>query len=218
MPLLKEKDRLHLFEQLKALTYPVTLVVFTQQFESQSCRAAREIAQEVAELAEQVEIEVFEYDTNDGLAAQFAIDKLPALVVMRGGDEPRDFGIRFYGVPAGYQFTSLMHAVMMVGTGESGLTPGLRSWAASLREPVHIQVFTSPTCLYCPSAAVMAHRLAVESENVRADMIELIEFPHLAVRYGVTSLPLTVINEQHIVEGLLSEHQMLERLQQAVGG
>lgn len=217
MPLLKEKDRLHLFEQLKALVHPVTLVVFSQQFESKACREAREIAHEVAELAEKVEIEVFDYETSDGLAAQFALDKVPALAVVRGGDDPKDFGIRFYGAPAGYQFTALIHAVMMVGAGESGLSPELKAWAASVREPVHIQVFASPTCLYCPPAVVMAHRLALESEHIRADMVEVIEFPHLAVRYNVTSLPLTIINETYRVEGVVSEQDMLERLRAAVG-
>ncbi|MCC7206826.1 MAG: thioredoxin family protein [Anaerolineae bacterium] len=216
MPLLKEKDRLHLFEQLKALAHPVTLVVFSQQFEDKACLDAREIAQEVAELAEKVDFQVFEYEANDGLAVQFGVDKIPALAVARGGDEIKDLGIRFYGVPSGYLFTALMHAVMMVGTGESGLSPELKAWAASVREPVRIQVFAARTCLYCPPAVVMAHRLAAESEHIRAEVVEVIEFPYLAVRHNVSSLPLTIINDTYRIEGVESEQDMLTHLQAAV--
>ncbi len=62
----------------------------------------------------------------------------------------------------------------------------------------------------------MAHKLAIASELIRADMIEAIEFPHLANRYQVYGVPLTVINDKVRVEGAVPEARLLQELQRAV--
>ena len=62
----------------------------------------------------------------------------------------------------------------------------------------------------------MAHRLAIESEHIRADMVEAVEFPHLAIKYQVMGVPRTVINEHSHVEGMVPEPAMIEALLQAL--
>lgn len=62
----------------------------------------------------------------------------------------------------------------------------------------------------------MAHRLAIESEHIRADMVEAMEFPHLANRYQVMGVPRTVINETTHVEGMVPEATLVEALLQAI--
>jgi predicted DsbA family dithiol-disulfide isomerase len=77
---------------------------------------------------------------------------------------------------------------------------------------VHIQVFITPTCPYCPAAVRTAHRFALLNENIRADMIEAIEFPHLAQKYQVRGVPRSVINETLRVDGAVSESKYLEQI------
>ncbi len=63
----------------------------------------------------------------------------------------------------------------------------------------------------------MAHALAVASDQVQADMVESIEFPHLANKYRVQSVPKTVINEDTFQEGAVPEPLFLARVLQGIG-
>jgi predicted DsbA family dithiol-disulfide isomerase len=54
--------------------------------------------------------------------------------------------------------------------------------------------------------------MAVESDNVTADMVEAMEFPQLAINYQVRGVPRTVINESHFVEGMVPEPVMVQQL------
>jgi glutaredoxin-like protein len=132
-----------------------------------------------------------------------------------GGE--RDYGIRFYGIPSGYEFSSIIEDIVDVSRGDSGLQPATREALAAVSEPVHFQVFITPTCPYCPQAVRLAHKFAMESEQIRADMVEAIEFPHLSNKYGVYGVPRTVINESVHQEGAVPEPLLLAKLQEAVG-
>ncbi|MGD8806786.1 MAG: thioredoxin family protein, partial [Chloroflexota bacterium] len=146
----------------------------------------------------------------------YNVDKIPATIVMRGGQQPKDYGIRYYGIPSGYEFSSLIEDIKLVAAGESGLSSQTKDWAAKIEEPVHLQVFVTPTCPYCPQAVILAHRLAMESELIHADMVEATEFPDLSMKYQVMGVPRTVINETTYVEGATPELTLLARLLQTV--
>ena len=59
---------------------------------------------------------------------------------------------------------------------------------------------------------MLAHRLAMESDWIRADMVEATEFPHLANKYQVYGVPRTVINETIHVEGAVPEPMLVSEL------
>ncbi|MHB8624761.1 MAG: protein disulfide oxidoreductase [Aggregatilineales bacterium] len=217
MALLQEKDRKYLTDEFaKTLTHPVKLVVFTQTFECDYCRENRQIAEEIAGLSPNILLEVHDFVGEKALADQYGVEQIPATVILLGGDKPKDYGIRYYGIPAGYEFSSLLHDIMMVGSGETGLSNETKRWVANLTKPVHIQVFVTPTCPYCPPAVVLAHQLAMESDLIHADMVEATEFPHLAVKYNVMGVPRTVINEDIFIEGAAPEAMLLKKVKEAV--
>ena len=213
MTLLQEKDRVYLEDHFSHLTEPVKIVMFTQEMECQYCRETRQIAEEVAALGEKISLETYDFVADQEIAEAYGIDKIPALVVMRGGDNPHDYGIRYYGIPAGYEFSSLIEAIGMVSAGESGLSAESKAWAASQTEPVHLQVFVTPTCPYCPRAVLLAHQFSMENPLIQADMVEATEFPHLAMKYQVQGVPRTVVNETIHLEGAVPEGMLLARLQ-----
>ncbi|MFN7209066.1 MAG: protein disulfide oxidoreductase [Aggregatilineales bacterium] len=216
MSLIQAKDREYLAQEFSQLSQPVKLVLFTSAHDCEYCTETRQIAAEVAALSPQLSLEEHDREGEPEIAAQYQVDKSPALVVMRGGDQPKDFGIRYYGIPAGYEFSSLIHSILMVGKGESGLSAAAKAWAASLTQPIHIQVFVTPSCPYCPQAVVLAHRFALESDLIRADMVEAMEFPDLAERYQVMGVPRTVINEHVHIEGAAPETILHAKLQEAI--
>lgn len=216
MTLLSEKDRNHLKNEFEALDRAVKLIVFTQEFECQFCTETRQIVEELSDLSDKISHEIYDFVDDKDIAEQYHVDKLPAVIVLQDGDEPRDYGIRYYGIPSGYEFSSLIQDVLMVSAGESGLSTATKDWAADLEAPVHLQVFVTPTCPYCPRAVVMAHQLAMESEFITADMVEATEFPHLSMKYQVMGVPRTVINETVHLEGAAPEPMLLAKLKEAL--
>jgi glutaredoxin-like protein len=142
------------------------------------------------------------------VAERYGIDKVPAVVIE--GDQ--DYGIRYFGIPSGYEFGSLIEDIRMVGARDSGLSPASRQRMAQIQTPVHIQVFVTPTCPYCPRMVRLAHQAAFESPWIRADAIEAMEFPELADFYGVYGVPRTVINEVIHIEGAVPEGYFINEL------
>jgi glutaredoxin-like protein len=158
-------------------------------------------------------VTVKNFVTDKTLADQYGVDKIPATVVLGA----KDYGIRYYGIPSGYEFTSLIEDVVAVYTGDAGLSDETLEALAAITEPVHIQVFVTPTCPYCPGAVRLAHGLAMASDLIRADMVESIEFPQLVNKYGVAGVPRTVINETVSLEGLAPEPLMVAKVLQGAG-
>jgi glutaredoxin-like protein len=206
MALLNERVRSQVKDLFKGLKEEVKLVVFTQEIECLFCEDTRRLAEEVASLSDKVSAEVFNFVLDKDKVERYNIDKIPAIVV----EGKKDYGIRFYGIPGGYEFTSLIHAIQMVSSNESNLLPGTKARLKALSNPVHIQVFVTLTCPYCPGAVQTAHKMAMESDLIRADMVEASEFPHLTNKYNVLAVPKVVINETIEFEGALPESQFLE--------
>jgi len=65
---------------------------------------------------------------------------------------------------------------------------------------------------------VLAHKLAMASDFISADMVEATEFPHLALKYQVQGVPRTVINELTHIEGAVPESALVSQLMAAFGG
>ena len=193
MAMISDKDKKAVGDRLAKLTGSVKLVVFTQEIECQFCRETRELVEEVAALSDKINVEVKDFLKEEVEAGKLGIDKIPAIGVFGEGD--KDYGIRFYGIPAGYEFMSLLESIEIVSKGESGLSANGKERLKGLSKPVHLQVFVTPTCPYCPRAVVQAFRMAMESPNVTASMVEATEFPHLANKYQVSGVPHTVIGD-----------------------
>jgi glutaredoxin-like protein len=213
MPLLKDEDKNYLKNEFATkLTNPVKVVNFTQELECQFCRETHQVLTEVAELSDKIKLEVYNFAIDKEKAARYKIDKIPATVI----EGSKDYGIRLYGMPSGYEFSSLIEGIMDVSTGASGLLPETKAKIATITKPVHIQVFVTVTCPYCPQVVRIAQKLAMENDNISADMIESVEFPHLAQRYNVYGVPKTVINDRIMFEGALPEPEFVEQVMKAV--
>ncbi len=141
MGFLKEKDRQLVREEFKTLADPVKLVMFTQEHECDYCHETRELLAEVASLSDKLTLEVHDFQAEPVQVGEYQIDKIPALSIVGR----KDYGVRYYGIPSGYEFSSLIEDILMVSHGESGLSEGTRQAVKKLTKPVHIQVFVTPT-------------------------------------------------------------------------
>jgi alkyl hydroperoxide reductase subunit AhpF len=145
MSLLSEQDAIEVRERLKPMIAPVRLVHFTQELNLEYGRETRELLEELAGLSSQLSLEVHNFQLEKEKAAEYGVDTVPATVVRDGYDRDHGHGIRFLGLPAGYEFASLLDAILMVSKGDSGLSPDSRKKLASVSQPVHLQVFVTPT-------------------------------------------------------------------------
>jgi len=208
MAFIKDSDKKQLEEQFEKLSDKVKLIVFTQEIECMYCKETRELMKEVSSLSEKINMEVYNFVLDKEKVEEYKIDKIPAVVV----EGKKDYGVRFYGIPMGYEFSSLIEAIYAVSNGKSGLSKKTKEEIKKLDKPVHIQVFVTLTCPYCQRAVTLAHLLAIENENISADMVEASEFPHLTQKYGVMAVPKIVINEDIHFEGALPEVPFVENV------
>ena len=215
MPLLNDNIQKQIREAFTALSGPVKLVMFTQGEdvpECETCADTRQLLEEVSALSNQITLEVHDFVRDAQLAEQYHIDKLPAVAILSGGETSKDYGIRLYGVPAGYEFSTLIEDILMVSQQKSALNAKTLDELQKLTQPVNIQVFVTPTCPYCPRAVVLAHQLAMASEHITASMVEANEFPHLSSKYQVYGVPRTIIEDVIHVEGAVPEAMLVTEL------
>jgi glutaredoxin-like protein len=196
-------------ELLGELDNPVKLVTFTQDIECEYCHQNVELVKDMSKIDKKIGYEVFDFEKDSDQRKHYGIEKIPAIALV---DEKKDYGIRFYGLPSGYEFVSLIEAIRIVSTSEHGLSAETQERLKTIDSPVHIQVFVTPTCPYCPQAVILAHRLAYYHEGVRSDMVEAMEFPHLANKYEVKGVPRSVINEDHYIEGAVPEKAFIDKV------
>jgi alkyl hydroperoxide reductase subunit AhpF len=97
-------------------------------------------------VSDKLSLQVYDLEKDSALAQTFNVDKAPGLVIAaKEGGEIHDYGIRFAGIPSGYEFSSLIQSLVLVSQGDSGLEKKTRQALAALKDPVHLLVFTTPT-------------------------------------------------------------------------
>jgi glutaredoxin-like protein len=209
LSIIPEEHKKHVKEEFeKNLQDPVRLVVFTQELECQFCKQTRELVEEVATLSDKIAVEVYDFVKDNGKAAEYRIDKVPAIAIIGS----KDYGIRIYGIPYGYEFNPFIEAIINVSKGATDLSEETKQKLKSIDKPLHIQVFVTLTCPYCPLVTALAHKFAMENDLIRADVIEAAEFPHLAQKYSIMGVPKVVINEQIEFVGALPEENFLQQI------
>jgi glutaredoxin-like protein len=142
MPLLQDKDKETVEIRFQEeLVNPVKLVNFTQALECQFCAETRKLVEEVAALSDKIEVKVYHFAIDKEKVEEYEVDKIPAIAII--GE--KDYGVRYYGIPSGYEFSSLLEDIIDISKGEVELLPATREALAGITEPLHFQVFVTPT-------------------------------------------------------------------------
>jgi glutaredoxin-like protein len=201
------------------LDRPVEILFFgSKDGGCEYCQDTLDLLEEVASLHEKISVHAYDLDENKDIASQYRMDKAPGFVILSGSESDLiDYGVRYAGIPAGHEFTSLINDIVLVSKGDSGLAEETRAALRKVNRPVRLQVFVTPTCPYCPRAVVLAHQMAMESPFIEAEMIEAMEFNDLANAYGVSGVPHTVINNgMGEVIGAVPEGHLLQKIQEVL--
>ena len=147
MALLAPADQDKLREAFGEMTHGVRLLFFTQTIGCETCLETRQILDELPPLSDKIGIDEVNFVLDREQAARFGIDRVPAVALLQQDDdgEPIDSRIRFLGAPSGWEFVSLVQAILLVGGRASALSDAQRERLAAVDRPLVMQVFTTPT-------------------------------------------------------------------------
>jgi glutaredoxin-like protein len=212
MQIIQDQEKNVIKYRLSKLKKPVNIMCFLNRYGSEKCDAVRELISDMEQLSSNLIFQIFDFDKDKNEAQSCHIDRVPALLVLAGPESK----IRFYGIPGGYQMESFLEAIEMVGTDSIDLHPRTVEQAAAISVPVRLQVFVNPKCPYCPAVVITANRLAMASQNISAEMIDIMEFPEVVSQYNVHGVPKVVINDSDYFEGVLPEDLYIEKIMKAL--
>lgn len=141
MGLIQDSDAVEIRERLKEMVNPVKLVHFTQELNLEYGREAKQLLEELTALSDKLSLEIYNFLLDKEKITEYGVDKVPATVIR----SEKDYGIKFYGLPSGYEFSSLLDAILAVSKGDSGLQEESRQKLHGINQPLHLQVFVTPT-------------------------------------------------------------------------
>lgn len=142
MALITDDVAEQLRQEFQKLKDPVRLAVFSQALADPESEQVKRLVDEVAALDPKITAEAYNFVLDTEKVAAFGIQRIPAIAILGAS---KDYGIRMYGLPSGYEFGSLIDAILDVSSGDSGLLAPTREALAAIARPVHVQVFSTPT-------------------------------------------------------------------------
>lgn len=146
MQLLNEDVANQVREVFNGLKQPVRVLFFGLKEGCEYCGDTLQLVREVVSLSDKLSLEVYDLDDDPAVAQQYRVDKAPGIVLAGlEGDQVVDYGVRFAGIPSGHEFSSLIHDLVLVSGRDSGLNAKTREFLSGLKDPVHLQVFVTPT-------------------------------------------------------------------------
>jgi alkyl hydroperoxide reductase subunit AhpF len=141
MGFLSAKDEAAVRKEFERIGGPVKLTVFASELGGDQNAQTVALLKEVAALSDQLSVTVLNPHIERAQAEAYGVTESPAVVV----EGAQDYGIRFLGMPGGYEFSNLIDSIIAVSTGEAGLSDETKATLAGLTDDVTIKVFATPT-------------------------------------------------------------------------
>jgi|Deesub1362A_J573_1020465.scaffolds.fasta_scaffold00005_193 glutaredoxin-like protein len=204
---LDESKLKNIKKEFEKLREDVKLILFTGDKDSCiNCKEIEEMIEQIAALSDKIKI-AKGLTLKSEEAKKYKIDKHPAIVI-----EGSKGKIRYFGIPIAKEFMPFIYTLVDVSSGTPKLSPTTVKRISKVKTPVHLKVFTTPTCPYCPTMVRLTQKLAMINENIIADMIDALEFPELAQKYQVFSVPKIIINDKLNIDGVQPEPVIVDKI------
>ncbi|WP_018963427.1 protein disulfide oxidoreductase [Coprothermobacter platensis] len=231
MAILKDSDKKEVEKRLSVMNKPVKIILFKPESdivvpgrrECMYCKEVTELMQDLVDTSDKLSLEIVDPEKDTAKAEKYGLKKdlmgymYPAITfTVADNNEEKHYNIWFYGLPAGYEFATMLDDIIMLSTGELKLSEALVPQVSNIDKKVVMDVFVTPTCPYCPKAVLAAHQFAYVNPNFVSSMIEASEFEDLTNRWNVYGVPKTVINEKVEVEGAVPENMFLDYVRNAL--
>lgn len=144
--LLNEQVVGQLKQAFAELSNPVQLLFFGSKENCDYCAETQQLLAEISEVESRLHLSIHDLKEDAALAAQYRVDKAPMIVIAsKNGEKTIDLGVQFAGIPAGYEFSTLINDILLASKGTTGLGAATREFLQTLTKPLHLQVFVTPT-------------------------------------------------------------------------
>ena len=176
----------------KEFKEPVSIKLFSQAIGCETCETVESLVEELQSAVgkDRISYELYSPVIDKEVAEKYRVDRIPTIVIE--GD--KDYGIRYIGLPAGLEFSTLVQGILQVSKREPKLSPQTLEHLQKIDLPIELMVFVTTSCGYCPSAAITAYNFAMASDYITAKVIDASENPDLAQKFQVVGVPKIVIN------------------------
>jgi len=193
--LLNDALRTQLKEVLSKMEKEVTLVSIIDESLPKSLEL-RDLVLDISTLSNNLKSEIYIKGSNPEIEEKINADKFPIVALL---DNKGNYsGVKFHGVPGGHELNSFILSIYnLAGPGQS-IDDDILSRIKSINKKVNIKIGVSLSCHFCPDVVTASQRIAIENENVEAEMINLAEFPDLKNKYNIRSVPAIIINDEKV--------------------
>ena len=201
-------------EELKG---PVKIDYFTQRptpvfipgrEECALCGDVEELLSDVARLSARIELRVHDLGADRALEERYRIERVPATVVRGVINRP----VVFYGAPVPELFSVLIQTIVDASGQQPELVPAVKRRLKRLKRPVRLQVFVLPAAPHCPEQALIAAEMTLGSQHVRAEIVEIAEFPRLAEEHEIRAVPTTIVDGKLTLPGFVPPEALAEQI------
>ncbi len=211
MSLIRDEDKVELKKMFdKEMVRPVKVIYFSSDKDAYK-KQIDELLTDLTKLSDKIIYEKLVFDENKELAKKYGVEHAPCIAIA----PDLGYRMRFYGIPSGYEFISLIDDIKNCSKGANDLSEETKKKLKEIDKELKIIVFVTPTCPYCPRAVSMAHKFSMENELIDASMIEAMEYREWAMKYNVMAVPKIVINDKVEFEGALPEENFLNYILEA---
>ncbi|MCS7084304.1 MAG: thioredoxin family protein [Aquificaceae bacterium] len=176
----------------KELKQEVKLKLFSQAIGCETCSPTESILKELLQIAgDKISLEVYSPLIDKDVAKSYGIERVPTIII----EGQKDYGIRYIGLPAGLEFSTLVQGIVLASKQSPQLSEKTLEIVSQIDLPIEIMVFVTTSCGYCPMAAIMAMNFALASDYISAIIVDASENRDLASRYYVSGVPKIVLNK-----------------------
>lgn len=151
---------------------------------------------------------MYNFTADRDVANRYEIDNVPGFLLVG----KKNCGVKYYGVPSDFEFRMLMEEIVRVSSGRSGLSSETIGVLQDLSVPIHIEVLTVHACRFSAEAVQIAHQLAMESDLITADLVNIDDFPEMAKRYSILASPTVVVNGRYHFYGVRREADFVKQV------
>lgn len=170
----------------------------------------RDLVIDMSNLSNKLNVEIYNKGENTEIEKKINADKFPIVSLLNDNGEYS--GVKFHGVPGGHELNSFILAIYnLAGPGQSIDTNILDS-IKNINKKTNIKVGVSLSCHFCPDVVAASQRIAIENENVEAEMIDLAEFSDLKTKYKLMSVPAIIINDKYVHFGAKKIEEILDMI------
>jgi glutaredoxin-like protein len=195
-------------KRLQNLKNNIQLFFFTHETDCQYCNTAKRYLEKISSATTKIQLQTYDVTGNHKMVQRYGIKRIPAIAIIG----KNNFGIRYYGTPADWESFCFLEDIIDVSKTETLLSVPMKKQLKKIKQPIYLQLFTSPNYPYSRQVIKSVLSAALENDLIHVDIINATEFLDLVKKYNILVIPFTVVNEKFGFYGNLEGEGFIRKI------